>query len=316
MTSTPTSQNHHTAPAASTLNLLIDGNEVTLTGTVKGNPTHQALTPRPWVWSRRAAAYVLPRNLLPRTRHDHIQQLRRAAEAAHVTLEVEDTQREMTETERRQDRDERLAVRAERHSTSAQTAAARAQVAEEASARITYPLGQPILIGHHSEGRHRRDLARKDRYERTAITQTRHAHERERLARQLREHLEKGENPVTIRQRIERTEATLRRLGRQLNRQPNDGMTWAEIQRLTQALTLDQDAITHLEAQGLTTTYSRENVQPGDQVRIGGHWWPVTKTNAATLTVDTSPLTGRPTSKKTPYAKVTDHRPGTPPHQQ
>jgi hypothetical protein len=26
------------------------------------------------------------------------------------------------------------------------------------------PPGQPILVGHHSEGRHRRDLARVDRY--------------------------------------------------------------------------------------------------------------------------------------------------------
>ena len=312
MTSTPTTATTSSTPGVRRLHLLIEGNEVTLTGSEKGNSTHRALTPRPWVWSRRATGYVLPRSLLPGTRNQRVQELRRAAEAAQVPLDIEDTHQEMNEAERRQDRDQRLAVRAERHHDSAQRATVRAQAAEEASARINYPLRQPILIGHHSERRHRRDLARKDRYDTQYVTETQTARERNRLAQQLRDHLAKGEGPVTIRLRIARTEAELRRLGRHIHKRPKHEQTWAEIERLTQALNLDRDAIAHLEAQGLTTTYTRESVQPTDQVRIGGHWFPVLRANRSTLTLGTSHLTGRDTSRKAPYAKVTDHRPSTP----
>src|SRR6266545_8421689 len=55
-------------------------------------------------------------------------------------------------------RRQRLIERAERKDAEAQ--AARAE-----SDRITdaIPPGQPVLVGHHSEQRHRRDLARSDR---------------------------------------------------------------------------------------------------------------------------------------------------------
>jgi len=44
------------------------------------------------------------------------------------------------------------------------------------------PPGQPILVGHHSERRHRRDLARHDRLMRRAIETRKHADELARVA--------------------------------------------------------------------------------------------------------------------------------------
>src|SRR5260221_9727603 len=44
------------------------------------------------------------------------------------------------------------------------------------------PFGQPILIGHHSERRHRRDLARHDRLMRRAIETRKRADELARVA--------------------------------------------------------------------------------------------------------------------------------------
>lgn len=45
------------------------------------------------------------------------------------------------------------------------------------------PMGQPILVGHHSEGRHRRDIARMDRSMQRAIDETEKAESYERRAR-------------------------------------------------------------------------------------------------------------------------------------
>lgn len=54
---------------------------------------------------------------------------------------------------------------------------AEAQAAYEQSNRIieAIPLGQPILVGHHSEKRHRRDLERSDRAMRRSVTAAKEA---------------------------------------------------------------------------------------------------------------------------------------------
>ena len=58
--------------------------------------------------------------------------------------------------------EERLQARKERLEARAGTAAARSDAAYNRSRKATegIVMGQPILVGHHSEGRHRRDLAR------------------------------------------------------------------------------------------------------------------------------------------------------------
>ena len=56
------------------------------------------------------------------------------------------------------------AGRAAHYAAWADNAAERAEVAQAAERDILdrIPMGQPIMVGHHSEGRHRRDLARAD----------------------------------------------------------------------------------------------------------------------------------------------------------
>src|ERR1043165_5411070 len=56
----------------------------------------------------------------------------------------------------------RLRQRKERYEALAQKAKREADAANSVADQIAsfIPLGQPILIGHHSEGRHRRDLKR------------------------------------------------------------------------------------------------------------------------------------------------------------
>jgi hypothetical protein len=64
----------------------------------------------------------------------------------------------------RQDYSQRQEDRAERYERRAEAAEAESNAAYDQSHKIigAIPMGQPILIGHHSEKRHRRDLDRAD----------------------------------------------------------------------------------------------------------------------------------------------------------
>lgn len=79
--------------------------------------------------------------------------------------------------EKQERRRERLLKRAEK-------AEARAQAARQRSDELAsaIPFGQPILVGHHSEKRHRRDLERMRRGMRVAIEETQHAQDLRRRA--------------------------------------------------------------------------------------------------------------------------------------
>lgn len=77
-------------------------------------------------------------------------------EAAHVAVNPYEAKQAA-----RRERLERASERARREADSAHGAAARIWDA--------IPMGQPILVGHHSERRHRRDLAKADRAMRKSI---------------------------------------------------------------------------------------------------------------------------------------------------
>lgn len=74
--------------------------------------------------------------------------------------------------ERQEARRERLEARAERAKEKAAAAYKRADLSEEATG---IPFGQPILVGHHSEKRHRKVLERADNAMRTAVSETKKA---------------------------------------------------------------------------------------------------------------------------------------------
>jgi hypothetical protein len=95
------------------------------------------------------------------TRDARIREAVRVLEAAGEVVAVEgDTS--YSEADRREARAERLEIRADRHEATAERAAS---VSARADAYLDHmrdaiPFGQPILVGHHSERRHRRDLER------------------------------------------------------------------------------------------------------------------------------------------------------------
>ena len=123
-----------------------------------------------WRWSRNLEAWYLPRTFRPATVDRYVTATARALGSVDVEVEVIDGPRDDDETRaaRRLERDRDLVEINQQRAGHAATAAETAwQQARSVADMI--PPGQPILVGHHSEARHRRDLARIDRSMRRSI---------------------------------------------------------------------------------------------------------------------------------------------------
>jgi hypothetical protein len=109
------------------------------------------------------------------------------------------------------------AERAERLEARAEKASQKGQVAYNKAHHIGsfIPMGQPILIGHHSEKRHRKDLERIDNGMRTFVNESDKAERLQDKAADSISHRAYLERPGVIHRRIQRLEATLRKLERQ-----------------------------------------------------------------------------------------------------
>ncbi len=227
-----------------------------------------------------------------------------------VEVQTDDTPRPTAEVEA--ERGERAADRADRFAGYAENAAGRSQAAEANARRISdgIPFGQPILVGHHSEGRHRRDIARIDRgWERAAKEDRKAGHWSQRAdtaehSQQYRENIH-----VTLR-RIGKLEADRRVILRNLAGEPADS---PYRERIAPHLTQLDDQIArwkaHVEAAEAdgVKVWRQTDFAKGDQVRDSFGWHPVLRVNPKSLTVPHYFIEGR--TRTLPYDKVIGHRP-------
>jgi hypothetical protein len=108
----------------------------------------------------------------------------------------------MTYRERREARAERLHEWAEKREAKSEAAFGKA---EQISSVI--PMGQPILVGHHSEGRHRRDLGRIESGMRKGIEHSKMAQRHSERASNIESQLERSiysDDPDAVEQLEER----------------------------------------------------------------------------------------------------------------
>lgn len=134
-----------------------------------------------------------------------------------VTVEVETGPRAMEEAEadragRMEDRAEALTAKAERK---AEERDARWAAADRISDGI--PMGQPVLVGHHSERRHRKDLERIRTNGFKGLEAHREAQAAAAAAKSAQRHMDYRERPLTVMNRIDRLEAELRSAQRLLD---------------------------------------------------------------------------------------------------
>lgn len=259
------------------------------------------------------------------------EELERAAEAlrrAGATVEVRYSRpfaeaaaerRRQSFAEREAERAERAEARIERRQTHTGKLERQAAAEWEGSRKATehIPMGQPILRGHHSEARHRRDIAKAQRQAEKSMETGRKASREAARARTAASRERKRTDPGVIQRRIRRLEAELRSLlrnlhgseakGTQLARPPATG----EYKRKLEALGADlAEQLDYWRAQlaeelGGAGTWGPEHFKPGDGVMGRYGWAVVYRVSPKSLTVGYLDPAVRPVNpQKLTYERV------------
>ncbi|MET4224537.1 DUF3560 domain-containing protein [Oerskovia enterophila] len=293
-------------------------------GTERGDGTNTILKASGWRWSRILGAWFVPQS---RDRAVKVRTIRATMaalrEAGHdVELSVDDAARPAADVEadkiaRQTDRAEAMAAKADRKAGAAEAAYAR----HEAAVDRLPAAGEPVKIGHHSEGRHCRDIARAWSTLGTAVEAQREADDAQAAAATATVTTGARYSPVTVGNRIEKIAAEIRKLERRITEPVYDFDTGyrtatederaARARRLEPVIAEARDNLAYWEgvraeqvASGTVADFGRHNVAKGDAVKIGGFWRRVVRANAKTVSVET----GYSWTDRAPWHSVTDHR--------
>ncbi|WP_065569667.1 DUF3560 domain-containing protein [Microbacterium oleivorans] len=292
-------------------------------GTAKGDGTADALRSNGWRWSRALGSWYVPHSRDREAKHHVIERTVAQLQAAGFTVAVsiDSAQRSTATVEadlmaRREGRAEALDAKANRR---ADLAAAEADRAARALRHLPEG-GEPIHVGHYSEGAHRNAIAKAD----AAIRRSIDADDSARRAR-ARADIAAGANdaryaPVTVANRIEKLRAEHARISRRLEgysrtlpggyldiTQPATG---AYAERLRGELTHVEEQRSYWQAvrdeqiaAGLVINHSRDTIQPGDRIRYVGTWCTVTRANAKSVSI----IDAYGHRGTVPYTHIRDH---------
>ncbi|WP_242890772.1 DUF3560 domain-containing protein [Actinomadura litoris] len=207
-------------------------------GTARGDGTGAILGGRGgcgFRFSRSLGSWYLPHSRDKVSKTWEIQEAeRRLTEAGHtVVVKVDDASpgREFGEAEA--ERNEWAEERAERYGArglrASQAGSSRWRRNRERMSHI--PLGQPILVGHHSERRHRNFLDKMHRSDGIAVRDMKRGEYWAARAGAAEKYKQHRENLPTTLRRIERLEAELRRIDRHLESMRAKDLAEAEASR-------------------------------------------------------------------------------------
>jgi hypothetical protein len=312
----------------------------TVEGTTKNSPAHLALKAHPsWTWSRYAEAWLLRSSRHRQSKPYAIADIERVLTEAGYTVErdIDDTtpsveQQETDLADRMDDRVDRFTERAGKHQAQADATRAKADYVFH-----NIPMGQPLLVVHHSykADRNRRERAWNQLGK--SIKQGEYADELARRAETASHHMGARHNPVTVANRIEKQEADRRRLQRELDGEPawvtetdehgQPRHRWgirypgeeraAYLRRETTTLTEQIDywkgVYAQLQNEGKTSTLGPDQVSKGDSVSYNGMWMRVVRVNKKSVSVPNPlyppPLPGEKEFTQTiTWHKLSGHR--------
>lgn len=292
----------------------IDADGTLIYGTERGDGTAEVLKAHRWRWGRSIGAWYVPRS---RDRVPNRALIDATAAALRdagfgVEISIDTTVSDQSEAEERRLAREaaRAEVMSERAGRRHREADSRAAAADALSEGI--PMGQPILVGHHSQRRHERTLERIHSHTAASVDlerKARHAEARAETAEAAARH---RNNSVTVANRIERLGAELRKLERTLARcrhteqvESPDTTRLEELATHTRAqLEYWQGVRTEQLRTGEATDYGPASVEAGDVVKLSGRWRRVVRANKKTVSVET----GYSWTDREPWHKVQDHR--------
>lgn len=249
-----------------------------LEGTSRGDGSAAALKPLGWRWSRNLEAWYVPRSRDTDGQQWRIKATVEALEAAdfEVTVDVDNTPRATADVHA--DKIARASARADALERKAARLESKSDAHYAAAKAITenIPFGQPIIVGHHSEARARRDAARVHSNMNKSIEAADAASEAARKAEAARANT-RPESVETLVNRLEKLEADIRRCER-LGRNPQR----LEHLREQHAYWTSVHDQYRVDGRVADTT----NVKVGDLARYRwDHWFKVERVNAKTLTL-------------------------------
>lgn len=211
----------------------------------------------------------------------------------------------MSFAERQEREKERAAERADRYSGYAASAAGRAEAAYSRASAIAemIPFGQPILVGHHSEARHRRDADRIDAGMRKSVEEDGKAQHWQNRAQTAAHKAEGAHSAAFCDRRVKECESWLRKIGSAIE----GGAAGERRGRLLAAKSEQEDKKAYWEGEREAAggiAYSKENVCPGDIVLVHSTWRRVVRSNAKTVSIETDYSWTDTCS----YAKIRGHK--------
>ncbi|MFF1626515.1 DUF3560 domain-containing protein [Streptomyces sp. NPDC058272] len=272
----------------------------TVEGSAKGDGVWEALRPLGWTYRRTPGIFIRGSRYKVADRW----KINRAADAVRAlglscAVVIEEG---MSFAEREAARSDAAEQRADRFTDRAGRAAASSQSARDASDRIgeRFWMGQPILVGHHSEGRARRDQERMHNAMRKSIAEGERAGYWASRAAAADAYERYRKNPGRTLRRIEKLEAERRGVLRERDgvddkgrtadvwrREPSEARREELTRRLAEydeELTYWAETIKEAERRGFKV-WGRADFIKGDFVRWRGSWYEVTRVNAKTVTV-------------------------------
>lgn len=209
-------------------------------------------------------------------------------------LEELDTNGRKSYADQVEGRIERKTARIERYEQYSENATNRSQAAFKKvdSIMSMIPLGQPILVGHHSERRHRRDLARMDNGMRKSVEESNKAEHYAYRANSLEHDVRRmKKNRQYVSNQIDKATKELAGLERRKSCSPDP--VYHErlnilITQQKEKLTYWQQRLSEMEAEIIAEggqVATPQNLKPGYYVCYRGTWHPVVRVNKKTVTI-------------------------------
>ncbi|MFI9418045.1 DUF3560 domain-containing protein [Streptomyces werraensis] len=262
-----------------------------LEGSRKGDGVYQIVRPIGFRSSRSLGALYIQRS---RDREADRWRINRAADALRedgweVTVTIDEEQRRSFE-EAEAERLERAAERAERFSDRAGRASASSDARHKAALGALDGIepGQPILVGHHSERRHRRAIERSDSHMRKSIEEGDKAEYYGHRAAAAAKYEERRYDPNRTRRRLDKLNAELRGLERRRDRTAAAGRDTSRTERLIRDLTEEiaaWEAVVEKARQDGVKLWEADDFAPGDFALYSGTWYQVKRVNPKTLSI-------------------------------
>ncbi|OKK02366.1 hypothetical protein AMK26_22100 [Streptomyces sp. CB03234] len=250
---------------------------------------------QPFRWSRNLDCWYLPHSRDHATYTPSLELLAQRLRDAgfEVTLTIDNADRRSF-SDAEKEREEKAEGRAERFGGYAASAARNSEAAWKSSHEISerFAFGQPILVGHHSEGRARRDHARLDNAMRKSISERDRADHWTGRAQAAANYERFKKDPGRTLRRLDKLRADLRAVekwqrgesAKGYSRNPNDPELTIRHEELTEEIEHWEQIIKDAEAEGFKV-WSKADFTRGDFVLYRGTWYEVLRVNPKSVTI-------------------------------